>query len=139
MKKHLLLSLATLLISTSALANKNVVYSCTTTENKPLLVKKEGADYVFSYAGITFKNAIKEALNNEGSEIAGGSQFTSISLELRHNGNAYSVGVIEPGNEEASLSVKDVKTGNDVGYFQCKKPIKHNFDRKLMRKSGFAA
>lgn len=142
MKKLTLLALSTL-ISTNASANgdANVVYSCTTTENKPLLVKKEGANYVFSYGNVTFKNAIKDALKNAGSEIAGGSQFTTISLELQHNGNSYIVGHIEPGDIESGLSVKNTKTGADVGYFECNpaKPIKHKFDRKQMSKSGFAA
>lgn len=141
MKKVTLLALSAL-ISTNVLANSNdVVYSCTTTENKPLLVKKEGNNYVFSYNKTTFKNAIKDALKNAESEIAGGSQFTTISLELRNNGNSYVIGHIEPGEIEAGLSVKNTKTGASVGYFQCNpsKPIKHKFDRKQMRKSGFAA
>lgn len=146
MKKLTVLALSAALFSTTAFANSNVVYSCTTMENLPVVVKKEGNNYVFSYDKMTFKNPIKEALKNPESEIAGGSQFTTATLELRNKGYSYVIGHIEPrgnpkGAFEASFTLKETKTGRVIETFEClpNKPIKHNFDRKLMQKSGFAA
>lgn len=113
-------------------------------ENIPVTVKKERNNYVFSYDKMVFKNSITEALKNAGSEIAGGSQFTTITLELRNKGYSYIVGHIEPrgnpnGAFEAGFTLEETKTGRIIEKFECKSNIKHNFDRKQMRKSGFAA
>lgn len=143
MKKMAIVALSAF-FSMNAFANNSVVYSCTTTDNQTLKVTKEGGNYVYSHGDTTFKNPVKEALKNPASEIAGGSQFTTISLELRNAGKSYIVGHIEADPKspfEASVQAKDIKTGNSITSFECRsdKPIRHNFDRKLMRKSGFAA
>ncbi|HHW7520686.1 hypothetical protein [Mannheimia haemolytica] len=142
MKKISILALSTL-FSASALAN-NIIYSCKTAENQTLTVTKEGKNYAFSYGNIKFKNPINQVMQQPMTEIAGGSQFTTITIAMQNADKIYVIGHIEPnGNPkelfEAGLSVENAKSGEKIQYFECKNPVRHNFDRKLMRKSGFAA
>lgn len=142
MKKLAVLTVAAL-FSTGALAN-NVVYSCKTTENQTLTVTKEGNNYAFSYGKVKFKNPINQVMQQPLTEVAGGSQFTTINIAMQNADKLYVVGHIEPnGNPkepfEAGFSIRDSKSGEDLKSYECKNPIRHNFDRKLMSKSGFAA
>lgn len=143
MKKTAILALSAL-FSVNAFANNNVVYSCKTTENQTLTITKESNNYVFSYGKTKFKNSIDQVMKQPLTEIAGGSQFTTISIAMQNADKIYVIGHIEPnGNPkglfEAGFSVKNSKTGETINVYECKNPVRHNFDRKLMQKAGFAA
>ncbi|MDP8189061.1 hypothetical protein QJU87_04175 [Pasteurella skyensis] len=124
-----------------AVQKENTIFSCTTDKNKTILVEKVGNNYQFSYDNIMFKNPIKQVITNLRSEIAGGSGFTTSTLELINKGSSYIVGFTQPrGNpkllENAGFyTITGDKYGDDI---QCKGNIYQNFDIKQMKKSGFA-
>ena len=90
-------------------SSKNIVFSCQTTENESVMVKKVGKDYEYTQGNLAFKNAVNQVLANERSEIAVGSGFTTYSLELQHQGKSYVIGFIQAGGsesiEEAGISI----------------------------------
>ncbi|MFC1040782.1 hypothetical protein ACFGWM_03450 [Pasteurella multocida] len=134
---------ACMLFSATTIANSNTIFSCTTTEGKGLNIKSTGNDYIFTYDKISFKSPIKNVMENEGTEIAGGSGFTTYSLNFNHNEYSYSVGYIEPkGNSKELIEPGGsiTRNGTFVDIMECnrKKPIHINFDKKIMRKTGFA-
>lgn len=133
------------LCSTSVAYADTAVFSCTTTENLPLTVKKSDSNYTFSYDKLTFSNPIKEVMKNQRTDVAGGSGFTTITIELKHKKYSFLVGYIEPRNNpkemiEPGFSIIETATGRYVQNFPCDqtKKIVANFDRKIMPKSGFA-
>ena len=82
-------------------------------------------------------------MSNSNTEIAGGSGFTTYSLGLKNGEYDYSIGYIEPkGNSKELIEPGGTITKNEafVDIMVCnpKKKITANFDKKLMRKTGFA-
>lgn len=145
MRKKLLILTGLLMATATAQAEANTIFSCTTTEDIPLTVKKSGTDYTFSYGKLTFSNPIKEVIKNQRTAIAGGSGFTTITIELKHKEYSFLVGYIEPRNNpkemiEPGFSIIEIATGRYIQNFPCDqtKKIVANFDRKIMPKSGFA-
>lgn len=144
MKKITILTLSVLFSANALAADNNTIYSCTTTENQTLTVTKEGNNYVFAYGKTTFKNPITQVMKNPLTEVAGGSQFTTVSIAMQNADKTYVIGHIEPrGNPkdlfEAGFSVQNTKSGKTIKSYECKNPVRHNLDYKLMQKSGFAA
>lgn len=139
MRKLLTLTAILSAFSTSALANNNTIFSCTTENGDRVLVKKEGNDYAFSFKGVSFKAPIKQSLANPDSEIATGSGFITSSLELKQNAKmSYTVSFTQPRNnlkEYITPSVSMYPNGQLGDYFECNmnKPFEEHFDRKAMR------
>lgn len=133
-----LLATALIFCSTSVFAaDKNVIFSCTSKEGKPLTVKRVGSDYEYSYDKLTFKNPIKKAVTDDDSIIAVGSGFTTYSLALENNGLKYLVGFVQPrGNSkefiEPGATIR--RNGDSAGSVDCdtRKKIYYKFDAHLM-------
>lgn len=144
MRKSSILAAAILSIASfsASAANDSIVFSCTITDGKPFSVTKSGGSYTFSYDKVKFNNAVKQVLKNPQSEIAVGSGFTTISLELRNKGQSYITGYIQPRGSkeiiEPGFSIVETKSGEIQDYKSCdmKKSIKTNFDLKSMRSAG---
>ncbi|MDY4593671.1 MAG: hypothetical protein SO424_01180 [[Pasteurella] aerogenes] len=143
MRKSLFLSIIlTALFSTSALAanNSNIIFSCTATDGKPIMVKKVGSDYEYTYGQFSFKNPIKQVIANENSEISVGSGFITNVMELKNNGISYRVGFLQGRgtNTIDNPSVDIYKNGQYDDAIECnvKKAIKQNFASTKIRRSG---
>ncbi|AUI65864.1 MULTISPECIES: hypothetical protein [Glaesserella] len=146
MRKITISLISMILFSGNALASDsstNIIYSCTTTENKQLTIKKSQSDYIFSYDSLIFSNSINDVMKHEGTSIDIGSGFTSIGIELHNQGSSYIIGHAYPNNKpkeliEPGLLIQNAKDKAVKGIFECnpKKQIKHNFDTKIMRKTG---
>lgn len=138
MRKLLVTTL--LLCSTSVFAaDKNVIFSCTSTEGKPLTVKRVGSDYQYTYDKLTFKNPIKKAVTNDASIIAAGSGFTTYALALENSGLRYLIGFVQPrGNDkefiEPGATISRISDGEYVDPVNCdtRKKIYYKFDVHLM-------
>lgn len=143
MRKYLFSSIIlTALFSTSALAasNSNIIFSCTATDGKPIMVKKVGSDYEYTYGQFSFKNPIKQVIANENSEISVGSGFITNVMELKNNGISYRVGFLQGRgtNTIDNPSVDIYKNGQYDDSIECnvKKAIKQNFASTKIRRSG---
>jgi hypothetical protein len=117
-------------------SSKNIVFSCQTTENESVMVKKIGKDYEYTQGNLAFKNAVNQVLANERSEIAVGSGFTTYSLELQHQGKSYVIGFIQARGsesiEEPGISIYKGEMLEKA--LSCDSTsIYHNFDTKKMR------
>lgn len=139
MRKLLTLTAILSAFSTSALADTNTIFSCTTENGDRVFVKKDGSNYLFSFKGVSFKEPIKQSLANPNSEIAIGSGFITSSLELKQNSNmSYTVSFTQPKNnlkEYITPSVSMYPNGQLGDYFECnmQKPFEEHLDRNSMR------
>ncbi|HDL5477216.1 TPA: hypothetical protein PXD89_002056 [Mannheimia haemolytica] len=139
MRKLLVITALTLCTTPVFAADKNVIFSCTSTEGKPLTVKRVGNDYEYSYDKTTFKNPIKKAVTNDSSIIARGSGFTTYALELENDGLKYLVGFVQPnGNAkefiEPGATISQSKEQPSIGSVDCdtRKKSHYKFDVHLM-------
>lgn len=139
MRKLLGITVLTLCTTSAFATDKNVVFSCTSTEGKPLTVKRVGNDYEYSYDKTIFKNPIKKAVTNDGTIIARGSGFTTYALELKNDGLKYLVGFVQPnGNSKEFIEPgATISRDNDqpsIGSVDCDpyKKISYKFDVHLM-------
>lgn len=137
MRKLLALTALTLCSTSAFAADKNIVFSCTSTEGKPLTVKRVGKDYEYSYDKLVFKNPIKKAVTNEASIIAAGSGFVTYALALENNGLRYLIGFVQPrGNDKEFIEPGATisQNGEYVNPVSCdtRKKIYYNFDVHLM-------
>ncbi|MFZ7230569.1 hypothetical protein ACLSZN_04495 [Avibacterium avium] len=141
MYKSLFSSLILATLSTNTLASdSHVVFSCTATDGKPLIVKEVGNDYVYSHGQFIFKNTVSQVLANENSEIARGSGFTTYSIELKNQGKSYRVGFIQARGsksiDEPGVSIYKGDQYDSAVDCSLTKPIKQNFAATKLRKTG---
>lgn len=131
-------------LSSSVLANtNNTIFSCTIETGTPLIVEKQGADYLFSYDKISFKSPIAEVVKNGDSFIAGGSGFITSSLELINNDVSYTIQFSQPRNNLNKLDDIEISIsrGEQTKFLKCDttKKVVHKFDKKIMRTVGFSS
>lgn len=136
--KFIMLALSAMCCTSAFAVNgSNTVFSCTATNGNKIEVTKIGSDYQFSYGKTVFKNAIKNVLANEQSEIAIGSGFISNSLEMKDQGQSYIIHFGQPRNNLKAIegagfyTVKNNDIGNETECASGK--VYQNFDTKAMR------
>ena len=143
MRKSLFSSIiAIALFSTTAFAasNKDIIFSCTTDDGKPLTVQKVGDDYEYNHGQFRFKNPIKQVLANANTEIAGGSGFVTYSIELKNQGKSYRVGFIQARNsksiDEPGVSIYQGDQYDRAIECNLTKSIKQHFSSTQIRRTG---
>lgn len=136
MHKLLTFSLAVML-STSAFATNNTIFSCTTDNGKQVTITKAGSDYQFSYDNTQFRNAIKTVIADENTYVASGSGFITNSLAMKNKGTTYTVQFVQVRNnpkviDDATLYIEKGNNQNSVAC-NTKKPVTQHFDYKLIK------
>lgn len=132
----------TALLSTNTFAanEKDVIFSCTTTDRKPLTVKKVGNDYEYRHGQFSFKNPISQVVANSNSEIAVGSGFITYTAELKHEDKSYRIGFLQARGsktiEEPSVGIYKGDTYHSSVECSLTRPITQNFDATKIRRTG---
>lgn len=133
---------ATLLCSTTVLANSgNTVFSCTTTNGKPLTVKKSGGNYLLSYDKLSVNNPINRVMENDNTVLASRSGYILYSLNFKDSQVEYYVQMRESMGDGKMLYgglflVKGNDDPKEMAKCNTRKPFKANFDIALMPQRG---
>lgn len=130
------------LCSTSVLANSgSTVFSCTTTNGKPLTVKKTGNSYLLSYDKLSVKNTINSVMKNDNTALRSLSGYILYSLNFKDSQAEYYMQMRESMGDEKMLYgglflVKGEGDPKEIAKCNNRKAFKANFDIDLMQQSG---
>lgn len=119
-------------------AKSNTIFSCTTTDAKMITVEKSGANYVLSAPKLQVTNAIGDIMKRNNSIIASHSGHVLYSLEFEDNKDTYYVQYQESMGDAKPMFAGIFHVANDgdpkeFAVCNIKKPIKENFEVKLMQ------
>lgn len=142
MRKFSTLILAMLFSTSTFAVNTKTIFSCTTTNGKPLVVKQVGSDYQFAYDKVKVSNAIQRVVTNHNSSVMSRSGYILFSLDFtKDSRTSYFIQYQELMGDGKPLFAgaflaKDGVNPKQIAKCNLSKKIEANFDTNIMQQFG---